>query len=120
MQLRLGNFCSLPWPAASIDKILAVNVVYFFSRDAREVREAWRVLKPGGLMAVYATDKSTMAQWKFSGPDTHTLFSKDDLGGLLMRAGFKADDVSVGDVTLAFGIKGLLALARKEADAAAS
>lgn len=30
-QLRLGNFSSLPWPAGSIDKILAVNVAYFFS-----------------------------------------------------------------------------------------
>ena len=119
VQLRLGNFSSLPWSTASIDKILAVNVVYFFSRDAREVCEAWRVLKPRGLMAVYATDKSTMARWKFSGPDTHAHFSKDDLGGLLMRAGFKADDVSISAVTLAFGIKGLLALARKEADAAA-
>ena len=51
VQLRLGNFGSLPWPEGSIDKVLGVNVVYFFSRDAREVREAWRVLKPGGLMA---------------------------------------------------------------------
>jgi SAM-dependent methyltransferase len=115
VQLRLGNFCSLPWAAESIDKILAVNVVYFFGRDAREVREARRILKPGGLMAVYVTDKSTMAHWKFSGPDTHVLFGPDSLRGLLTRGGFSEEDISLGAVMLSFGIRGLLAIARKQA-----
>ncbi len=115
VQLRLGNFCSLPWATNSIDKILAVNVVYFFSRDAQEVREAWRVLKPGGLMAIYATDKSTMAHWKFSGPETHTLFDKNGLRGLLMRGGFLAEDVSIQAVTLGLGIRGLLGVVRRGA-----
>ena len=115
VQLRLGTFSSLPWPAASVDKILAVNVVYFFSPGAREVREAWRVLKPGGRMTVYATDKSTMAHWKFSGPDTHALFGEDDLRGLLLRGGFCPEDVSISTVTLAFGIRGLLATVWKQA-----
>ena len=114
VQLRLGNFGSLPWPEGSIDKVLAVNVVYFFSADAREIREAWRVLKPGGLMAVYATDKSTMAHWKFSGPETHTLFDEDGLRSLLMRGGFSEEDCSVSGVSLAFGIRGLVAIARKQ------
>jgi len=114
VQLRPGNFCSLPWPADSIDKILAVNVVYFFSRDAQEVREAWRVLKPGGLMAVYATDKSTMAHWKFSGPETHKLFGEDSLRGFLTRGGFSEEDISLSAVMLSFGIRGLLAIARKQ------
>jgi len=115
VQLRLGNFSSLPWPAGSIDKILAVNVVYFFNRDAREIREARRVLKPGGLMAVYATDESTMAHWKFSGPDTHVLFGQDSLRSLLTRGGFSEEDISLSEVMLSFGIRGLLAIARKQA-----
>jgi ubiquinone/menaquinone biosynthesis C-methylase UbiE len=114
VQLRLGNFSALPWPARSIDKILAVNVVYFFGRDGREVREAWRVLKPGGLMAVYATDKSTMSQWKFSGPDTHALFDEEDLRSLFLRGGFEVEDVSIQTFALALGIKGLLAVAQKQ------
>ena len=113
VQLRLGNFCSLPWPAGSIDKILAVNVVYFFSRDAREVREAWRVLKPGGLMAVYATDKSTMSRWKFAASDTHRLFGEDGLRSLLTEGGFREEETFIRHVALAFGIRGLLAMARK-------
>jgi len=114
VQLRLGNFCSLPWPTESIDKILAVNVIYFFSCDAREVSEAWRILKPGGVMAIYATDKSTMAHWKFSGPDTHALFDEHSLRSLLRTGGFSEEDMSLSAVTLPFGIRGLLAVARKK------
>ena len=103
-----------PGRKISIDKILAVNVVYFFGPDAREIREAWRVLKPGGLMTVYATDKSTMAQWKFSGPETHTLFGEDSLRSFLTRGGFSEEDISISPVMLSFGIRGLLAVARKK------
>ena len=40
VQLRLGRFDALPWPSESADKILAVNVVYFFSESGDEIREA--------------------------------------------------------------------------------
>ena len=113
VQLRLGRFDALPWPAESIDKILAVNVVYFFSESADEIREARRVLKPGGLLAIYATHEETMQHWKFSGPDTHTLYDEAELYALLLRGGFRREEVSVRRVELAFGIHGLLALARK-------
>ena len=85
-QLRLGNFSSLPWPAGSIDKILAVNVAYFFRPDAREVSETWRILKPGGRFT--PPTGRQMSQWKFSDPETHTLLGEDDLRGLLTRGEF--------------------------------
>ena len=49
VRLRLGRFDALPFEPESIDKILAVNVVYFFHKDADEIREAMRVLRPGGV-----------------------------------------------------------------------
>ncbi len=113
VQLRLGGFGALPWLEASVDRILAVNVVYFFSGNADEVREARRVLKPGGVLAAYATHKETMQHWKFSGPDTHTLYDEAELIALLLRGGFCQEEVSVRRIELAFGIHGLLALARK-------
>ena len=113
VQLRLGRFDALPWVSESISKILAVNVVYFFSKSADEIRETRRVLKPGGLMAIYATHKETMQHWKFSGPDTHTLYDEAELNALLLRGGFRQEEVFVQRVKLAFGIHGLLALARK-------
>ena len=71
------------------------------------------MLKPGGVLAIYATDKETMRHWKFSGPDTHTLYDEAGLVALLLRGGFRRDDVFVRRVKLAFGIHGLLVLARK-------
>ncbi|HWJ17791.1 MAG TPA: class I SAM-dependent methyltransferase, partial [Geobacterales bacterium] len=113
VQLRLASFGELPWTSDTIDSILAVNVAYFFSPDAREIREARRVLKPGGQMAVYVTDKSTMSHWKFSGPDTHALYGEDDMRDLLARGGFNTADIAIRKVQLGFGIRGLLALGQK-------
>jgi SAM-dependent methyltransferase len=113
LQLRLGRFDALPWPAGCIDKILAVNVIYFFRADGAELREARRVLLPGGRIAVFATDRSAMAQWKFAGPDTHRLVDRRELLRLFANGGFTADDVTVRSITLPLGIMGLLAVAQK-------
>jgi len=116
VELRHGTFDALPWPTASVDKVLAVNTVYFFRADAAEIQEARRVLRPGGLMALYATDTSVMARWRFSGPDTHRTFDRDGLAALLRTGGFDADDITILPVDIGFRIAGLLALARKPID----
>jgi SAM-dependent methyltransferase len=113
VELRRGHFDALPWPTASIDKVLAVNTAYFFCPDAVEVQEARRVLRPGGLMAIYVTDKSVMSRWRFSGPDTHRTFDSNELAALLRTGRFDANDVTVTRVSPGFGFAGLIALARK-------
>ena len=113
VRLHLGGFNALPWDSCSIDKILAVNVVYFFTANGAELREAHRVLKPSGLMAIYATDRSTMSQWKFAASDTHTLFDEAELRSLILRGGFPGDSTTILPVVLPFGIQGLLAVLRK-------
>jgi SAM-dependent methyltransferase len=113
VELRQGRFDALPWPRASVDKILAVNTVYFFRKDAAEIREARRILRPGGTMAIYATDKSAMARWRFSGPDTHQTFDRADLVALLRTGGFDDDEIRVHAADVGYGIAGLLALVRK-------
>jgi len=116
-RLRLfhGEIESLPLEPGSIDKILAVNVVYFFDPLGKEIREARRLLKPGGKMAIYATDKSAMSGWKFAGTDTHRLFGRDELGLLIAQGGFGEDEFSIREVHVGFGVKGLIAMLwRKE------
>ena len=113
VELRQRPFDALPWPTASVDKVLAVNTAYFFRPDAIEILEARRVLRPGGLMALYATDGSVMARWRFSGPDTHRTFDRESLAVLLRNGGFDDGEVTVTRVDIGFGIAGLLALGRK-------
>lgn len=111
--LRIGSLDALPWPAESVDKILAVNVVYFFDRTAKELAEARRVLRVGGRIAVYATDRVSMANWDFSRGNTHSLFDGDELRRLFVRGGFAEVETAIRNLTLPFGIKGLLAVLTK-------
>jgi len=112
LALVRGDFAALPFKAESADAILAVNVVYFMGNCAA-VREAHRVLRPGGRIVLYASDRSAMRGWPFAGPDTHRLFSQDELAGLLLEAGFAAESVRIDIVDAGFGVKGLLAKAQK-------
>jgi ubiquinone/menaquinone biosynthesis C-methylase UbiE len=115
MKLRLGRFDALPWPAEYVDKIVAVNVVYFFRADGAELREARRVLRPGGRVALFAADRSAMARWKFAGPDTHRPVDRQELLRLFAVSGFATGDVAVRSLALPLGITGLLAIGQKAA-----
>jgi SAM-dependent methyltransferase len=117
VRLMQGYFNVLPWQSGTIDKILAVNVVYFFHESGAELREARRLLKPGGEMAIYATDKSSMSQWKFAGPETHLLFDRDGLTSLIIRGGFGVDEFFIREIAFAYGVIGLIATLRKRSSA---
>lgn len=113
VQLRLGHFDALPYADASVDRVLAINVAYFFGPKGKEVAEIYRVLRSGGLAVVYVTDRATMRNWKFSGPDTHRLYDVDELNSLLCQGGFSYRDIFIEKVRLPFGIRGLVAAAAK-------
>ncbi len=111
--LSQGDIRDLELAPESVDKILAVNVVYFLDEDGGDLKEAWRLLKPGGRIALYATDKSVMRRWRFAGPETHRLYGRDELFALLRRAGFDPDAIAIRGVKVAFGVAGLVATATK-------
>ena len=112
VKLALGKFESLPFESGSIDGVLAVNVVYFFSACA-ELREVHRVLRPGGRLVIYATDRVTMSRWRFAGPSTHNLVDANDLAAALEAAGFDAQQTEIRKVGFRFDVRGLLAVSRK-------
>jgi ubiquinone/menaquinone biosynthesis C-methylase UbiE len=113
VQLRLGRFDALPYADASIKRVLAVNVAYFFGLEGKEIAEIHRVLRPGGLAVVYVTDRQTMRNWKFSGPDTHRLYDADELSSMLRQGGFGHREIFIERVRLPFGMRGLVAAATK-------
>jgi hypothetical protein len=104
-QQRLNDFIG-----KAVGDLSAVNVAHFFSRDGAEIREAGRVLRPGGAMAIYATHRSTMAEWKFAGNDTHALFDADGPHALALRGGCDRAQICIRNIDLPFGIRGLIAL----------
>jgi len=112
LALIRGDFSALPFKAESTDAILAVNVVYFMGSST--ACEAHRVLRPGGRVVLYASDRSVMRSWPFAGPDTHRLFNQDELTALLLEAGFAADGIRIDIVDAGLGVKGLLAKAHKK------
>jgi ubiquinone/menaquinone biosynthesis C-methylase UbiE len=111
VHLVRGRIDALPWRDNTIDKILAVHVVYFAGEAG--VREARRVLRPGGRIVIVATDQSAMTRWKFAQSSTHELFDLPGLANLLVRGGFATSEISVTQIKLGFGVLGLLAIATK-------
>jgi ubiquinone/menaquinone biosynthesis C-methylase UbiE len=113
VRLVQGSLNALPWQACAVDKCLAVHVAYFM--DANQVREARRVLRSGGTLALLVTDKAAMAHWKFAHSSTHRQFTVSDLATLLLNGGFSREDMCFQSVSLGAAFPGILALATKAA-----
>jgi SAM-dependent methyltransferase len=114
MVLSKGPFSPLPWIESTFNKILLVNVAYFFDSDGRDMAEVYRVLRSGGRTVIYVTSRETMSKWPFSGPGTHTIYDRNQLLDLLEGAGFRRPDIEIKELKLPLGISGLLATAVKQ------
>jgi SAM-dependent methyltransferase len=55
-RLVCGQAAELPFAGASFDLVYCVNAIHHFDRAQAFVSEAWRVLRPGGALAVIGMD----------------------------------------------------------------
>jgi SAM-dependent methyltransferase len=114
LSLARARFDALPFSDAFFDRILAVNVAYFFERDGRDFREVCRVLRPSGRMVIYVSDRATLAGWPFAGEDTHRSYDRDELIAAIGGGGFAKSEITVATVKLPLGVSGLLATVVKQ------
>jgi ubiquinone/menaquinone biosynthesis C-methylase UbiE len=107
--LARARFEALPFPSDIFDRLLAVNVAYFFDQDGRDLGEARRVMRPGGRMIIYVSDRSTLASWPFAREETHRSYNSDELVDAIQAGGFGRSEIKVVPVKLPLGVSGLLA-----------
>ena len=89
VDLRQCDAATLPFADGSFDKVLAVNVIYFWPEPAARLAEVRRVLKPGGRLAVYFRHREAMLKARLTQtPAFNRLYSGEEVVELLEAAGF--------------------------------
>lgn len=56
LQPLLTNAAALPFPAATFDRVLIVDALHHMAERTATLREAWRVLRPGGRLVIEEPD----------------------------------------------------------------
>ena len=92
VEIRHGNVAALPDDDESFDKVIGVETFYFWPNPVANLREVWRVIKPGGLLAL-AMEGSKEApnqqrQTALAARMEFPLYSGAEMEEMLAAAGF--------------------------------
>jgi SAM-dependent methyltransferase len=101
VDVRLGELPQMGLEGASFDVITAFHVVEHLQDPALYLREARRLIRPGGLLLVEVPNLACPGfrllgtrDLCFDYPHHLFFFTPDSLGGLLGEAGFKVEEIS--------------------------
>jgi len=114
-----GSSARVPEPAASFDRALAVNTLYFWDESEAHVGEIARVLKPGGRLVLAFGDRDFMRDLPFVAHGFR-LYDRADAEALVRRCGLAPEaartyeETERGDDGQVFHKRFILLRARRE------
>ena len=95
LEYRLGDMEALPVEDGSVDLAFFSQSLHHAQHPERAVREAYRILRPGGRIAVLDLLKHHMQEARELYADAWLGFSEVELSGFLRQAGFANVHVDV-------------------------
>lgn len=98
LQLSVGTSLSMPYEKDSFDKIICINVIYFWEDPELHLKEIFRILKPGGYFYTGFRPKSNLSKFSFS-KFGFTLYHESEWIDILKKNGFQLVSSS-SDITL--------------------
>jgi ubiquinone/menaquinone biosynthesis C-methylase UbiE/biotin operon repressor len=95
LEYRLGDIESVPIPDATIDLAFFSQALHHAQHPGRALAEAWRILKPGGRIAILDLMQHSFEEAREMYADLWLGFSELDVRRYLERAGFRNIDTTV-------------------------
>lgn len=94
IEYRLGDLEELPLDPASVDLVLFSQSLHHALHPQDAVKEAWRVLKPGGRLLILDLQRHAFEEARELYADVWLGFSEVELLGYLKKARFRHPEVS--------------------------
>jgi SAM-dependent methyltransferase len=87
IEIQHGSFNAIPYADSKFDKVFTINTIYFLENPQEALKEAYRVLKPGGMIGLGLRTGQVMKQHGFT-QHGFSFFELTDVIHLLQQAGF--------------------------------